>query len=158
MIEVLNCYEKLVNNYLESLYLQFMLIYNDNEIVIKAIYRSFEKMFIVNSDYINYLSFRHKLLDNINCQLKPYMNIKQENNKYVIDDRIYLFNFNVHKYFNELDNKIMIYLLINGFELSKVASLLNYKQDYISERFYSIVNWMKAYFNNVIKPQFAYNK
>ena len=150
MVLVVNCYERIINNYLEVVYLNFMALHNDSDVIINAVYKAMEKAFITTLKNNNYLTFRHKLLENINELLKPH-NKNNITNNYSIDERIYLFNFNISKYFNELDNMIIIYILINGYEVNKVALLLNNNEEYILERFYSIVNWMRVYFNTVIK-------
>lgn len=154
MLDVLNCYEKIINNYLESMYLSLMSIYNDSNIVINVIYKAFEKIFVVDYEYINFLTIIDKIIANINVQLKNHsLTIKYDKCCY-IDERVYLFNFNLFNYFNELDNKIIIYLLIYKIDISKVATLINYKEEYIIERIFSIVSWMKVHFNNVIKKLF----
>lgn len=152
MIEVLNCYQKIINNYLESLYLQLINITANSEDAILVIYKIFEKMFIINNECISYLSFRHKLIKYIKHHLKINYAFDKEEIKYVIDERLYLFNFNIFNYFNDLDNKIMIFLLIYGYELSKVAILIKNTEEFVMERFWTIINWMKIYFNSVIKP------
>ena len=154
MLDVLNCYEKIINNYLESMYLSLMSIYNDSNIVINVIYKAFEKIFVVDYEYINFLTIVDRIIDNINFQLKNLKNINNNEKVTIIDERVYLFNFNLFNYFNELDNKIIIYLLIYKIDISKVATLINYKEEYIIERIFSIVSWMKVHFNNVIKKLF----
>lgn len=155
MLVVSNCYEKIINNYLESMYLSLMSIYNDSNIVINAIYKAFEKIFVVDYEYINFLTIVDKINDNINFQLKKFQVSNYNEKVSIIDERVYLFNFNIFNYFNELDNKIILYILIYKIDISKVSLLINQKEEYIIERIFSIVSWMKVHFNNVIKKQFV---
>ena len=127
MLVVSNCYEKIINNYLESMYLSLMSIYNYSNIVINAIYKDFEKIFVVDYEYINFLTIVDKINDNINFQLKKFQVSNYNEKVSIIDERVYLFNFNIFNYFNELDNKIILYILIYKIDISKVSLLINQK-------------------------------
>ena len=152
--QVNNYCEKIINNYLENLYLELMSLYDDNELVMTAIYMAFEKIFLVDFNYLNFMFFKDKIIENISAVLKKN-NINYKNEKYCdIDERLYLFNFNLASYFNEIDNRIIICIIIHKMELVKVAELLNFEEEYIKNRFLSIIRWMKTHFINVIKPKF----
>lgn len=152
--QVNNYCEKILNNYLENIYLELMSIFNSSDIVVKIIYRAFEKLFLVDFDYINFLLVKDKFVENIMSQMKKYpISLKSEKGCN-IDKRIYLFNFNLASYFNDLDNKIIVCIIAHKMELSKISELLGYEEEFIKNRFLSIIRWMKVHFINVIKPIF----
>lgn len=154
-LQVNNYCEKIINNYLENMYLELMSLYNDNDLVMTSIYKAFEKIFLVDFDYLNFMFFKDKLEENIFSLIKK-SNVNIRNDKSCkIDNRIYIFNFNLASYFNELDNNILFCIIIHKMELSKVSELIGYDEEYIKTRFLSIIRWMRVHFINVIKPKFV---
>ena len=119
-----------------------------------TIFKSIEKVFMVDYKYITYQDVKDKVIGNI-AYLSKSLSINDSNEKdAIIDERLYLLNFNFHKFFSSIDCKILILLIFHKESISDVSKTLNIEESNIKSRFHSIFEWMKTYFINTIRPNF----
>ena len=78
------------------------------------------------------------------------------NEKYnlTIPKELYLFNFDLYKLFNDIDNKIIISMIVFDYEIKDIVTLINFDEDYILEHYKNIIKQIRVVFFDKINPLF----
>ncbi|MCI5744950.1 MAG: hypothetical protein MR270_01550 [Erysipelotrichaceae bacterium] len=162
MSEYQPIYEKIYNNYLESVYLQILLVVKDKYAALEIIKQVLDRILLIEYQYEITIDFAKRIRKYVSLQIKEYTSTyatKIKNTKLCPLDRIapkslYDYNFNAHKIFNEIDNLILINVVVNNIEIKEVAKMLHYNMDLFIERYRSILLQLKKiYSSQIIEKQ-----
>lgn len=157
-----NCFEQVFNNYLKASYLNILSMIKDPNESLNIIYRAVERLLMLDYNLGNLLNSKERLSKHILNQIKIYLNSNQEKISKIdikeldttIPENLYIFNFNFYKMFNEVDNLILHNILLFKKDIKEIVALLNFDEDYILERYKSILRYARVYFKETIKSVF----
>ena len=158
----LNCFEEIFNNYLKASYLSILSKVKKTNVALNIIYKAVEKVFMMDYHLGNLLNIKEKLSRYVLMNEKIYIsnnkneieNIDIKDIDTTIPDELYVLNFNIYKIFNEIDNQIIIDILIFRKDMQDLIVLLNFDEEYIVDRYKSILKYTKTMFTEVVKPVF----
>lgn len=148
-------FESIYNNFLENSYLYILSYVKNSAVALDIIYKVVEQIFLYDYYVDSLLRLKDKLILYARKQIKDYL---QENKTFTdsydltIPPKLYLFNFDVFRIFNEVDNQIMISLLIFNYEIKDLVTLIHFDEDYIRQRYKMVLKQIKMLFFDKIKP------
>ena len=148
----INCYEKILNNYIENIYMKVLLETKNQQETLIILNKVCDLIFLFDNYDIS------KIHDRINKECEKFIKEYKENNKqityskdYEIPEVIYLYNFNIAKLFNERDLSIFMYFLVFNESIINVCKFTGYDQEFVLQRFKAIFNYIKKMYVNNIK-------
>ena len=146
--------EDIYNSFLKCIYLSVLFVVKNHEIAKDILFRSFEKVILFDYHFYNFKGLKVKLNENISISMKKFMmlnpSIQDSLFDYNIPDEIYLLNFNIYKFFNDLDNKIIIGLLFMDKNSKELSSVIGIDEQALIERFKVLIKHIKVTcFDNV---------
>ena len=160
-----NCYEKIINNYIELCYLNVLSLTKNPEITFEIIVKSVERVLVFDSQIDNLMNIKEKMQKYALQQIKNYVSVHYEEiNKTdlslidcSIPEKLYLFNFDAHKIFNDVDIKILIGLVILKYDVKDLSLLIRFSPEYIMNRYRLILRHIRSVYLNIIRENFSIN-
>lgn len=154
-----NIFENIYNNFLENSYLYILSFVKNSAVALDIIYKVVEQIFLYDYCVDNLVKIREKMVRYVRKFIKEYMasNSKMPlNEKYnlTIPKELYLFNFDLYKLFNDIDNKIIISMIVFDYEIKDIITLINFDEDYILEHYKNIIKQIRVVFFDKINPLF----
>ena len=152
-----DCFEKIINNYLENSYLTILLDVKDPNLALLIIFKSVDMALTNQLCNSNANNFNERLKRYVKQMYKQTMSLYKERIESFDKDYslnipkiLHLLNFDIYKLFNEFDNKLLIGTIILKKDLLEMSKLMKTDINIISERYTVLMNHLKKTFNNFI--------
>lgn len=159
MIE--NCFEKIINNYLENSYLTILLDVKDPRLALLIIFKGVDMALSNKLCDNNTNNFNERLSRYVSQIHKQIMSIYSEKVKSYNEDystniplMLYKLNFDIYKIFNEFDNKLLIGTIILKKDLVEMARILKTDVNIVIERYSTLLNQLKRMFYERIRSTY----
>ena len=159
MIE--NCFEKIINNYLENSYLTILLDVKDPRLALLIIFKGVDMALSNKLCDNNTNNFNERLSRYVSQMHKQIMSIYSEKVKSYNEDystniplMLYKLNFDIYKIFNEFDNKLLIGTIILKKDLVEIARILKTDVNIVIERYSTLLNQLKRMFYERIRSTY----
>ena len=159
MIE--NCFEKIINNYLENSYLTILLDVKDPRLDLLIIFKGVDMALSNKLCDNNTNNFNERLSRYVSQMHKQIMSIYSEKVKSYNEDystniplMLYKLNFDIYKIFNEFDNKLLIGTIILKKDLVEMARILKTDVNIVIERYSTLLNQLKRMFYERIRSTY----
>lgn len=159
MIE--NCFEKIINNYLENSYLTILLDVKDPRLALLIIFKGVDMALSNKLCDNNTNNFNERLSRYVSQMHKQIMSIYSEKVKSYNEDystniplMLYKLNFDIFKIFNEFDNKLLIGTIILKKDLVEMARILKTDVNIVIERYSTLLNQLKRMFYERIRSTY----
>ncbi len=159
MIE--NCFEKIINNYLENSYLTILLDVKDPRLALLIIFKGVDMALSNKLCDNNTNNFNERLSRYVSQMHKQIMSIYSEKVKSYNEDystniplMLYKLNFDIYKIFNEFDNKLLIGTIILKKDLVEMARILKTDVNIVIERYSTLLNQLKRMFYERIRSTY----
>ncbi len=153
-----DCFEKIINNYLENSYLTILLDVKDPNLALLIIFKSVDMALtnqLCNSNANNFNErlkrYAHQIYKQTIALYKEKIDIYDKCYSLNIPKMLYLLNFDIYKLFNEFDNKLLIGTIILKKDLVEMSKLMKTDINIISERYTVLMNHLKKTFNENIR-------
>lgn len=150
-------YQKIYNAFLERLYFYILLNTSNTKNAIEIMFNVFEKIFVYSNNLNN---INEKIIKECDKQIKSFLlNINNNQTNKIIDYEvplsIYKLNFNIYKFFNEIDNFIFVNMIVYNTSIDKISMLVKMDQIEVLTRFKRICLFIKKMIieNNYIKEK-----
>ena len=159
MIE--NCFEKIINNYLENSYLTILLDVKDPRLALLIIFKGVDMALSNKLCDNNTNNFNERLSRYVSQMHKQIMSIYSEKVKSYNEDystniplMLYKLNFDIYKIFNEFDNKLLIGTIILKKDLVEMARILKTDVNIVIEIYSKLLNQLKRMFYERIRSTY----
>ncbi len=153
-----DCFEKIINNYLENSYLTILLDVKDPNLALLIIFKSVDMALTNQLCNSNANNFNERLKRYVKQMYKQTMSLYKERIESFDKDYslnipkiLHLLNFDIYKLFNEFDNKLLIGTIILKKDLLEMSKLMKTDINIISERYTVLMNHLKKTFNENIR-------
>ena len=149
-----NVLNKVINNSIENMFYGITSSGIDEDNAIKILIKSLDKLFTVDFYKINILSLTMKLKENIESNISFFIEESKIKNAEIIQtkfpEKLYHLNFNLMNYFDTADNMLCILVNIYNYDLKHISTLLKQPEEYLLDRYISIMTFVKnSYFNDI---------
>ena len=159
MIE--NCFEKIINNYLENSYLTILLDVKDPRLALLIIFKGVDMALSNKLCDNNANNFNERLSRYVSQMHKQIMSIYSERIKSYNEDystniplMLYKLNFDIYKIFNEFDNKLLIGTIVLKKDLVEMARILKTDVNIVIERYSTLLNQLKRMFYERVRSTY----
>lgn len=153
-------FEEIINNNIENMYNYILVLVKDKNIAMDVIIKSLDKLFTIDFKTINILNITDKFKENLKSNLLLFTDIKQNHKDLIFNEmpyKLYNLNFNIFKYFNDIDNLICISICLHNANVKELSNYLNLEENFIIERFSMIMNFIKVSYIETIRKKIIEN-